>query len=154
MELVGDEWRAIGIRVFTKPSALDVFRNRIFAGQSMMSVWTGFDDGIATADAMPFLERAKTVTVLTISEKKSKRDEPQGADIVDHLGRYCRKVDFQQLVSKDLDVVNALLSYAADAGADFIVMGGYGHSRLREFVLGGVTRGMLTTMTVPTLMSH
>jgi peptide/nickel transport system substrate-binding protein len=53
MELIGDEWRDIGIRVFTKPSALDVFRNRIFSGQSMMSVWTGFDDGIATADAMP-----------------------------------------------------------------------------------------------------
>ena len=53
MELVGDQWRAIGVRLFTKPSALDVFRNRIFAGESLMSVWTGFDDGIATADSMP-----------------------------------------------------------------------------------------------------
>jgi peptide/nickel transport system substrate-binding protein len=53
MELIGDEWRDIGIRVFTKPSALDVFRNRIFSGESMMSVWTGFDDGIPTADTMP-----------------------------------------------------------------------------------------------------
>jgi nucleotide-binding universal stress UspA family protein len=47
-----------------------------------------------------------------------------------------------------------LLSHAADVGADFIVMGGYGHSRLREFVLGGVTRSMLRTMTTPVLMSH
>jgi nucleotide-binding universal stress UspA family protein len=46
------------------------------------------------------------------------------------------------------------LSYAADCGADFIVMGGYGHSRLREFVLGGATRGMLQSMTVPVLMAH
>jgi len=53
MELIGDEWRDIGVRVFTKPSALDVFRNRIFSGESMMSVWTGFDDGIPTADTMP-----------------------------------------------------------------------------------------------------
>jgi len=53
MELIGDEWRDIGVRVFTKPSALDVFRNRIFSGESMMAVWTGFDDGIPTADTMP-----------------------------------------------------------------------------------------------------
>jgi nucleotide-binding universal stress UspA family protein len=52
------------------------------------------------------------------------------------------------------DVTSAVLSYAADSSSDMIVMGGYGHSRLREFVLGGVTRGILATMTVPTLMSH
>ena len=49
---------------------------------------------------------------------------------------------------------NAILSHAADIGADFIVMGGYGHSRLREFMLGGVTRSILGSMTVPVLMSH
>ena len=47
-----------------------------------------------------------------------------------------------------------ILSHAADAGADLLIMGGYGHSRLREFILGGVTRGILRTMTVPVLMSH
>jgi nucleotide-binding universal stress UspA family protein len=51
-------------------------------------------------------------------------------------------------------VAPTILSYAADSGTDMIVMGGYGHSRLREFVLGGVTRGMLESMTVPVLMSH
>jgi nucleotide-binding universal stress UspA family protein len=54
----------------------------------------------------------------------------------------------------DIDVGDVLLSHAADAEIDFIVMGGYGHSRLREFVLGGVTRSMLRTMTAPVLMSH
>jgi nucleotide-binding universal stress UspA family protein len=54
----------------------------------------------------------------------------------------------------DVDVANVILSDAADRDADFIVMGGYGHSRLREFVLGGATRGILSSMTVPTLMSH
>jgi nucleotide-binding universal stress UspA family protein len=48
----------------------------------------------------------------------------------------------------------SILSVAADAGIDLIVMGGYGHSRLQERILGGVTRGMLQSMTVPTLMSH
>jgi nucleotide-binding universal stress UspA family protein len=49
---------------------------------------------------------------------------------------------------------NTILSYAADVSADFIVMGGYGHSRLREFILGGVTRELLSSMTIPTLMAH
>jgi nucleotide-binding universal stress UspA family protein len=53
-----------------------------------------------------------------------------------------------------MDVANTILSHAADTSTDFIVMGGYGHSRVREFVLGGATRGILTAMTVPTLMSH
>jgi nucleotide-binding universal stress UspA family protein len=53
-----------------------------------------------------------------------------------------------------MDVSSTILSYAADTYADLIVMGGYGHSRLREFILGGTTRGMLASMTKPTLMSH
>ena len=54
----------------------------------------------------------------------------------------------------DIDVADVILSHAADAGSDFIVMGGYGHSRLREFVLGGVTRSIFRSMTIPVLMSH
>ena len=64
------------------------------------------------------------------------------------------KVTLKRIVAPDSDVPNAILSYAADASIDLIVMGGYGHSRLREFVLGGATRGILGSMTVPTLMSH
>jgi len=71
-----------------------------------------------------------------------------------HLARHGLKVDVTRITSGELDVEDVLLSHAADSDADFLVMGGYGHSRLREFVLGGVTRSMLRTMTVPTLMSH
>ena len=60
----------------------------------------------------------------------------------------------KRIVASDTDVASTLLSHAADTSADFIVMGGYGHSRLREFILGGVTRGILSAMTVPALMSH
>ena len=56
----------------------------------------------------------------------------------------------QALLAGDVDVANVILSDAADRDADLIVMGGYGHSRLREFVLGGATRGILSSMTVPT----
>jgi nucleotide-binding universal stress UspA family protein len=70
------------------------------------------------------------------------------------LARHYPKVEVENITAADLDVPNAILSHAADTSADLIVMGGYGHSRLREFVLGGATRGILATMTVPTLMSH
>jgi nucleotide-binding universal stress UspA family protein len=51
-------------------------------------------------------------------------------------------------------VASTILSHAVDASVDLLVMGSYGHSRLREFLLGGVTRGILASMTVPALMSH
>jgi nucleotide-binding universal stress UspA family protein len=63
-------------------------------------------------------------------------------------------VEADRVVAPDIDVPNAILSHAADTSCDLIVMGGYGHSRLREFVLGSATRGILEAMTVPTLMSH
>ena len=58
------------------------------------------------------------------------------------------------IAAGDVDVPSAIKSHAAAIGADFMVMGGYGHSRLREFILGGVTRTVLTSSTIPVLMSH
>jgi nucleotide-binding universal stress UspA family protein len=86
--------------------------------------------------------------------EKGKSREIPGADIAHHLARHGLKVELREIVAGDLDIANTILSHAADAGSDLIVMGGYGHSRLREFILGGVTRGLLASMTVPTLMSH
>jgi nucleotide-binding universal stress UspA family protein len=108
----------------------------------------------AAADAMPFLTRAEAIEVLIVAGERGKGDEIPGADIGHHLARHGLKVDVKRIVATDTDVANTILSYVADAGADLIVMGGYGHSRLREFILGGVTRGILEAMTVPTLMSH
>jgi nucleotide-binding universal stress UspA family protein len=108
----------------------------------------------AIADAMPFLKRSKAIDVIVVATERPKSDELPGADIAHHLARHKLKVDLKRIVTGGGDVASALLSYAADSGADFIVMGGYGHSRLREFILGGATRGILSAMTVPTLMSH
>lgn len=108
----------------------------------------------AVADAMPFLKKAKQVEVVIIADKAGKKDEVPGADLGQHLARHGLKVDVKRITSPDIDVPSTILSYAADSSADMIVMGGYGHSRLREFVLGGATRGMLEAMTVPVLMSH
>jgi nucleotide-binding universal stress UspA family protein len=108
----------------------------------------------AIADSMPFLAKAKQIEVVLVAGNPAKSDEISGADLGQHLARHGLKINVKRLVAPDIDVTSAMLSYAADSSADMIVMGGYGHSRLREFVLGGVTRGILATMTVPTLMSH
>ena len=128
------------------------------SGLSLDHVMVCWDGSRAAAraigDAMPFLKKAKQVEVVIVANDPGKKGEIPGADLGQHLARHDLKVDVKRLTAPDLDVTNTLLSYAADAGATFMVMGGYGHSRLREFVLGGATRGMLSSMTVPVLMSH
>jgi nucleotide-binding universal stress UspA family protein len=108
----------------------------------------------AIADAMPFLTRAKAIDVVIVASERVKSDEIPGADIGQHLARHGLNVEVKRIVATETDVASTILSHAADSGADFLVMGGYGHSRLREFILGGATRGILASMTVPTLMSH
>ena len=108
----------------------------------------------AIGDALPFLERAKQVDLVIVTSESGKSDQIPGADMGQHLARHGIKVEVKRIVSPDNDVPNTLLSYAADNATDFIVMGGYGHSRLREFVLGGVTRSILASMTAPTLLAH
>jgi nucleotide-binding universal stress UspA family protein len=108
----------------------------------------------AIADAMPLLKKAGQVEIVIVSNERGKRDEIEGADMAQHLARHGLKVEVKRTVLGDIDVADVLLSHAADASVDFIVMGGYGHSRLREFVLGGVTRSIFRSMTAPVMMSH
>jgi len=121
----------------------------------VMVCWDGSRPAArAIADAMPLLERAGQVEVAIVANERGKQDEIAGADIGQHLARHGLNVEVHRITRGDIDVADALLSHAADVGTDFIVMGGYGHSRLREFVLGGVTRSILRSMGVPVLMSH
>jgi nucleotide-binding universal stress UspA family protein len=108
----------------------------------------------AIADSLPLLTMAKQVDIVMVTGKRDDNKEVAGADLGQHLARHGLKVDVKRLTSTEIDINSTLLSYAADSNADMIVMGGYGHSRLREFVLGGVTRAILSSMTVPVLMSH
>jgi len=108
----------------------------------------------AIADAMPLLHRAGRVEVVIVANERGKQDEIEGADMGGHLARHGLNVEVKRTALGRIDVADVILSHAADASSDFIVMGGYGHSRLREFVLGGVTRSILRSMTVPVLMSH
>ncbi|HEX9464043.1 MAG TPA: universal stress protein [Alphaproteobacteria bacterium] len=105
----------------------------------------------AVHDAIPTLKRAKTVTAFEVNPEEG-GIRPKG--LAAHLQLHDISVKPTTTVAEDIDVGDALLSRAADLGADLLVMGGYGHSRLREYTFGGVTRHILEHMTLPTLMSH
>jgi nucleotide-binding universal stress UspA family protein len=109
----------------------------------------------AVTDSLPFLQRAKKVTVLAVNPAGDGRHgEQPGADIALFLARHGVRVEASENHSGDVDVGAWLLSRAFDLQADLIVMGGYGHSRMRELAFGGVTRTLLGEMTAPVLMSH
>ncbi len=121
----------------------------------VMVCWDGSRPATrAIADAMPLLERSERVEVAIVANERGKQQEIEGVDMGQHLARHGLNVELHHITRGGMDVADALLSHAADADVDFIVMGGYGHSRLREFVLGGVTNSILRSMTVPVLMSH
>jgi nucleotide-binding universal stress UspA family protein len=108
----------------------------------------------AVTDALPLLRRSARVTLAVFNPDHTRGEEP-GADIALYLARHGVRVEvLRQTTAPGVDVGNALLSLAADTGADLLVMGAYGHQRWREIVLGGVTRRVLQTMTLPVLMSH
>jgi len=122
--------------------------------ERVLACWDGSRTAArAIGDAMPLLERAKAVEVVIVAEER-KSEEMTGANMNAHLFRHGVAASVKRIAKGDIAIQDALLSYAADSGADFMVMGGYGHSRLREFILGGVTRGILASMTLPVLMSH
>lgn len=126
-------------------------------GDRVMVAWNAAREAArAVNDAMPFLEKANNVTVLAINPSggvDGHGDVP-AADISLHLARHGVNAEAAHVFADDVDVGNMLLSRAADASADMIVMGGYGHSRFREAVLGGASNLVLRHMTMPVLMSH
>jgi nucleotide-binding universal stress UspA family protein len=108
----------------------------------------------ALRDGMPFLATAENVTVITVNEDRDAAGEASSGDLANHLSRRGIHARVERLTAEGSNIHNAILSSAADNGIDLMIMGGYGHSRLKERVLGGVTRGMFESMTIPTLMSH
>jgi nucleotide-binding universal stress UspA family protein len=108
----------------------------------------------AIADALPILRRAKAIDIVAVSGERGKGSELVGTNMARHLARHGLDVALKRVSSGDVDVPSAIRAQVAETGADFMVMGGYGHSRLREFILGGVTRTILTSSTIPVLMSH
>ncbi len=127
-------------------------------GEKVLVSWNASREATrAVNDALPILRAAREVSVLSINPRRNGvngHGDVPGADICAHLARHGVKATAEHVVSHDMDVGNALLSRASDEGADLIVMGAYGRSRLRELVLGGATWHVLHHMTVPVLMGH
>lgn len=122
---------------------------------NVMICWDGSRPAArAIGDSIPLLARAKSIEVVVVTGERDKSGEITGTNMKRHLARHGIEADIKRIAIGDVDVQTAILAHAADSAADFIVMGGYGHSRLREFILGGVTRSILKSMPVPVLMSH
>lgn len=126
-------------------------------GRRVLVAWDASREATrAVNDAMPLLVAASSVTVLTIDAEQAVagHGEVPGADIALHLARHGVPATAERTVSAGIGIGNALLSRASDLGADLLVMGAYGHSRVRELLLGGATRTVLATTTLPVLMAH
>jgi len=124
-------------------------------GRRILVAWNESREATrAITDALPLLKCADSVKLISLSPKHGAREDIAVTDIVQYLARHEIKVEVLSDHVVDIDVGCILLSRAADLSADLLVMGGYGHSRLREWVLGGATRTILDSMTVPVLMSH
>ncbi len=125
-------------------------------GKRVLVAWNSSRESArAVHDALPFLQQADAVQVVAFNPRKgAEHGEVPGADIGLTLARHGVRVQVAQQHAEGLDIGSQILSRAADVDADLIVMGAYGHSRMRELVLGGATRTLIQAMTVPVLMSH
>jgi nucleotide-binding universal stress UspA family protein len=124
-------------------------------GRRVLIAWDGSRTATrAVADALPLLRQASRVHVAIYNQAAAAIEQvPAGIELIKYLTCHGVNVELLPTVASS-DVGNSLLSQANDFGSDLIVMGGYGHSRFREILLGGVTRTVLDSMTIPVLMSH
>ena len=126
------------------------------AGKRVLVCWNASREATrAITDALPILQRADHVTVLAVNpDDGAGHGAVPGADISHYLARHGVRAEANRTYAEDIDIADAILSRASDLGCDLIVMGAYGHSRMREWIFGGVTRSIMRTMTRPVLISH
>lgn len=108
----------------------------------------------AVADAWPFFKRAKTVSILSVTDEKPLAHGDAGSRLADYFLRHGLNAGLSELATEDRPIAETLQSHALAAGAGLLVMGGFGHSRMRDFVLGGATAGILRNLEIPVLISH
>lgn len=126
-----------------------------FRCDTIMVAWDfGRTAARALSDALPLLRRASEVILVAIGDEKQMDTSLTGADVVTALERRGVRSRFELAEQGSDSIDEAINSCAVRLGADLLVMGGYGHSRFREFVLGGATRGILRSPALPTFLSH
>ena len=145
----GDVFMRAGRPIFLAPPGCDALE----AGNVLIAWKPTREARRAVADALPFLKRATRVDVVTIAEGG---DSGNGtlADVVAFLSRHGIQASAESLADTGGFTADQLLNHARRVKADMVVAGGYGHSRLRELVFGGMTRGLLGGFPLPCLISH
>jgi nucleotide-binding universal stress UspA family protein len=108
----------------------------------------------AAADARPFLEHATRISVITVLDEKPLKEKDAGARLAGELRKHGLKAEAVPVHARDCPIAETLQQTALDNGCQLLVMGGYGHSRIRDFVLGGATEGVLSDLRMPVLLSH
>ena len=125
------------------------------ACQHVMIAWDGSRVATRTvADARDFLRLAKTVTIAVVTDEKSLPVENPGLKLLDYLDRHNINATVSLVQSQRRPIGRALQEHALGIGADMMVMGAFGHSRMRDFVMGGATSGILYDLKLPVLLSH
>ena len=150
LDVVHDVLFGAGVPVIVVPSKL-----MDGAGRRVLIAWNGSRESArAVKDALPFLEKAERVTVLCVGQTRAGANIRPGEEVTRYLGYHGIEASLDNIDEGSMTVGDAILMHQGDIGADMLVMGGYGHSRLREFVLGGVTKRILERCPTPVLMSH
>lgn len=108
----------------------------------------------AVADARLFLERAARISVITVLDEKPLKEKDTGERLANELLKRGFNAEAVPTEAEDRPIDETLQQAAIDKGCQLLVMGGYGHSRIRDFVLGGATEGVLTELRMPILLSH
>ena len=123
--------------------------------QHVMIAWDGSRVATrAVADAHDFLRLAKTVTIAVVTDEKLIPEDNPGLKLLDYLDRHNINSTVLLVESKRRPIAQALQDHALEIGADMMVMGAFGHSRMRDFVMGGATAGILRDLKLPVLLSH
>lgn len=126
-----------------------------FAAKRVLIAWDGSASAArAVGDAMPFLSQSDEVEILSISGEKDLSTTIAGADLAPHLARHDITATVRNVALTQPDVASEIRQAATAFGADLLVCGAYKHSRLREWLLGGVTQSLLRDATLPVLMSR
>ena len=126
-------------------------------GNKVLMGWNGSKEAArACFDALPLLSADSDIDIVWVDPQKERAlaGNVPGAELATTLARHDLKITAEPMPTSDTDAGRALLTHVGDVGADLLVMGAYGHSRVREFVFGGATEHVLNNMTVPVLMSH
>ena len=154
-----NQWYAEAIIFGSGRPTLIVPQTRKRAGTfSLNKVILAWDSGRpaarAVADALPILQKAKRVSVLTIINEKVIDTKRSGAELAKHLARHGVEVVLDKVDAAGRGIGDLLESYVTSCNADLLVMGAYGHSRMRDFILGGATKSMLSRPPLPIFLSH